>query len=71
MKTDRVIERGNLFPPKEKWKSPQMGRVYDPSGLCPTLMANRQGGGREVKIIEYEDRPSDRVGQHSSQGELE
>lgn len=54
MKKQRVIEVGNLFPPKEKWKSPQMGRVYSTLGLCPTLMANRQGGGREVKIMEIE-----------------
>lgn len=58
---------GNLFPPKEKWKSPQMGRVYSPEGLCPTLMANRQGGGREVKImlVKDEDKPSNRDRQYS------
>lgn len=29
----------------------QAGRVYDPDGLCPSIMANKQGGQREPKIM--------------------
>lgn len=40
---------GQLY---DKEDNPQNGRIYDPSGLCPSIMANKQGGQREPKITE-------------------
>ena len=36
---------------KQSWKSPQTGRVYDVTGISPTLNTCG-GGGHEVKIVE-------------------
>lgn len=46
-----IKEIGNLKEGKQSWKSPQTGRVYDVTGISPTL--NTCGGGsHEVKIVE-------------------
>lgn len=44
-----IKEIGNLKEGQQSWKSPQTGRVYDVTGISPTL--NTCGGG-EVKIVE-------------------
>lgn len=52
MKTEgeaRCIQIGQLY---DKEDNPQNGRIYDPDGLCPSIMANKQGGQREPKIAE-------------------
>lgn len=54
MKTDKIIIAGNYMPPRGKWKKPQRGMVYDPRGIAPTC-DTCAGGGRETKIIEYEE----------------
>ena len=46
-----IKEIGNLKEGQQSWKSPQAGRVYDVTGISPTLNA-RGGGGHEVKIVE-------------------
>ena len=46
-----IKEIGNLKEGKQSWKSPQTGRVYDATGISPTLNACG-GGGHEVKIVE-------------------
>ena len=46
-----IKEIGNLKEGKQSWKSPQTGRVYDVTGISPTLNTCG-GGGREVKIVE-------------------
>lgn len=46
-----IKEIGNLKEGQQSWKSPQTGRVYDVTGISPTL--NTCGGcGHEVKIVE-------------------
>lgn len=46
-----IKEIGNLNEGQQSWKSPQTGRVYDVTGISPTL--NTCGGGsHEVKIVE-------------------
>ena len=52
MKTDRVIQVGNIREPKGGFDNPQRGRIYSPEGIAPTLISNNQGGGREVKILQ-------------------
>lgn len=46
----KVKQVGNLMNTKYFGGNPQPGRVYDPSGISPTL-STMQGGGREPKII--------------------
>lgn len=46
-----IKEIGNLKEGQQSWKSPQAGRVYDVTGISPTLNACG-GGGHEVKIVE-------------------
>ena len=46
-----IKEIGNLKEGQQSWKSPQTGRVYDVTGISPTLNACG-GGGHEVKIVE-------------------
>ena len=46
-----IKEIGNLKEGKQSWKSPQTGRVYDVTGISPTLNTCG-GGGHEVKIVE-------------------
>ena len=46
-----IKEIGNLKEGQQNWKSPQTGRVYDATGISPTLNTCG-GGGHEVKIIE-------------------
>ncbi|WP_248000277.1 DNA cytosine methyltransferase [Lactiplantibacillus plantarum] len=46
----KVKQAGNLMNTKYFGGNPQPGRVYDPSGISPTL-STMQGGGREPKII--------------------
>lgn len=59
-----IKEIGNLKEGQQSWKSPQAGRVYDVTGISPTL--NTCGGGvHEVKIVASRgrnpDNPSDRT----------
>ena len=37
MRTDTIIEIGNLLPPRDPFKSPQEGRVYLGDGLSPSM----------------------------------
>ena len=46
-----IKEIGNLKEGQQSWKSPQTGRVYDVTGISPTLNTCG-GGGHEVKIAE-------------------
>lgn len=46
--TERIIQVGNITKPT-KYKNPTTGRVYDVSGLSPTL--NTCGGGNRMPII--------------------
>ncbi|WP_076633699.1 DNA cytosine methyltransferase [Lactiplantibacillus plantarum] len=46
----KVKQVGNLMNTKYFGGNPQPGRVYDPSGISPTL-STMQDGGREPKII--------------------
>ena len=46
-----IKEIGNLKEGQQSWKSPQNGRVYDVTGISPTLNTCG-GGGLEVKIVE-------------------
>lgn len=46
-----IKEIGNLKEGQQSWKSPQTGRVYDATGISPTLNTCG-GGGHEVKIVE-------------------
>lgn len=46
-----IKEIGNLKKGQQSWKSPQTGRVYDVTGISPTLNTCG-GGGHEVKIVE-------------------
>lgn len=45
-----VKQIGNMDADRENFENPQCGRVYDSSGLSPTINTCR-GGQREVKII--------------------
>ena len=49
-KTIAVNQIGNIIKTKSFGGNPQVGRVYDPSGISPTLNT-MTGGGREPKII--------------------
>lgn len=49
-KPSQVRQIGNISSSNSFGGSPQIGRVYDPSGISPTL-STMQGGGREPKII--------------------
>ena len=53
MKTDRVIQVGNIMDDTNKsFKNPQCGRIYSENGIAPTI--NTCGGGdREQKIITF------------------
>lgn len=46
-----IKEIGNLKEGQQSWKSPQTRRVYDVTGISPTLNTCG-GGGHEVKIVE-------------------
>ena len=46
-----IKEIRNLKEGLQRWKSPQTGRVYDVTGISPTLNTCG-GGGHEVKIVE-------------------
>ena len=46
-----IKEIGNSKKGQQSWKSPQTGRVYDVTGILPTLNTCG-GGGHEVKIVE-------------------
>ena len=46
-----IKEIGNLKEGQQSWKSPQTGRVYDVTGISPTLNTCG-GGGHEVEIVE-------------------
>ena len=48
----RVMQIGNIAEEKN-FSNPQVGRVYSPEGLSPTLNTC-QGGGREPKIVDVE-----------------
>ena len=44
-----IILLGNLIS-DSVWKNPQVGRIYSPKGISPSL-DTMQGGGREPKIL--------------------
>lgn len=46
----KVKQAGNLMNTKYFGGNPQPGRVYDPSGISPTL-STMQGGGQEPKVM--------------------
>ncbi|MCC6111932.1 DNA cytosine methyltransferase [Lactiplantibacillus plantarum] len=46
----KVKQAGNLMNTKYFGGNPQPGRVYDPSGISPTL-STMQGGGQEPKVV--------------------
>lgn len=51
MRTDKVIQVGNLFPDLPNFKNRTAGRVYSERGISPTI--NCCGGGnREPMILE-------------------
>ena len=51
-KSDKAVKQiGNISDSKSFGGNPQVGRVYDPSGISPTL-STMQGGGREPKILQ-------------------
>ena len=51
-KSDKTVKQiGNISDSKSFGGNPQVGRVYDPSGISPTL-STMQGGGREPKILQ-------------------
>jgi hypothetical protein len=45
MKTDKVIQVGNLYPDLPNFKNRTAGRVYDVTGISPTISCC--GGGIE------------------------
>jgi hypothetical protein len=49
----KVKQIGNLFPSKTR-DNPNQGRLYDASGISPTLGA-MQGGNRQPFVIEQVD----------------
>ena len=59
MKTDRVIELGNIVH-IGNWSSPQRGRIYSAEGIAPCCCCF-SGGGLETKILEivYEQQETD------------
>lgn len=66
---------GNMDADRENFENPQCGRVYDSSGLSPTINTC-QGGQREPKIIvamrgRNPDNPSDRTAGSPTEQRLE
>lgn len=53
MDNGEVIQVGNIYPDTPTFKNRTMGRVYDIGGLAPTINTCG-GGGREPKIVVYE-----------------
>ena len=49
----QVMQVGNIYPDTDKFKNRTMGRVYDATGIAPTINTCG-GGGREPKIVEGE-----------------
>lgn len=49
IKVDSILQVGNLKTDSKR-KDPQVGRVYSPCGICPTLNT-MQGGQREPKVL--------------------
>ena len=48
----QIKQIGNLLADANRsFKNPQIGRIYDSNGLCPTIIT-MQGGNREPKIVE-------------------
>lgn len=71
----KVKQLGNMDADRENFKNPQCGRVYDSSGLSPTI-TTCQGGQREPKIIvamsgRNPDNPSDRTAGSQTEQRLE
>jgi hypothetical protein len=50
----QVIQVGNISPDTDKFKNRTHGRVYDASGLAPTVTTSG-GGGRVPLIVLYEE----------------
>lgn len=70
-----VKQIGNMDADRENFENPQCGRVYDSSGLSPTINTC-QGGQREPKIIvamrgRNPDKPSDRTAGSPTEQRLE
>lgn len=70
-----VKQMGNMDIDRENFENPQCGRVYDSSGLSPTINTC-QGGQREPKIIvamrgRNPDNPSDRTAGSPTEQRLE
>lgn len=53
IKVDTILQVGNLKTDSKR-KDPQVGRVYSPCGICPTLNT-MQGGQREPKVLVKSD----------------
>ncbi|MBQ0074628.1 MAG: hypothetical protein KBT34_10585 [Prevotella sp.] len=47
----KVIELGNMLPPRKGWKSPQDGRVFSIKGISPTIEARTSND--HIKILTY------------------
>ena len=56
MMTDRILEIGNLVPPRENFDNPQEGRVYGGGGIAPTIRTKADS----YWTIMYEDGRSDK-----------
>lgn len=72
---NEVKQIGNMDADRENFENPQCGRVYDSSGLSPTINTC-QGGQREPKIIvamrgRNPDNPSDRTAGNPTEQRLE
>lgn len=48
--TDRIIQIGNLTPPRKNFSNPQEGRLYSVEGIAPCLRTNG-----EFYIAVYEE----------------
>lgn len=48
--TTKIMQLGNLASDTDRFKNRTIGRVYSPSGICPTLNTNG-GGQREPRIV--------------------
>lgn len=58
---NKIKQIGNLLDTESFGGNPQVGRVYDPVGLAPTLNT-MQGGGREPKVAIYDMSQAKREG---------
>lgn len=69
MKTDRIIYAGTIRGGKH-----QQDQIISIQGICKCLTSGSHLNADWMTLIyddRYEDRPSDRIGQHCSHGQLE